>query len=65
VCWQHSTGAHAIVAGTYVLPVLAGKDVNESLVPDWLRISHVTHVARESTGVALLDPQIKLFSVIE
>jgi hypothetical protein len=65
MCGQHSAGAHAVEAGTYVLPALTCENIHDTLVPHWLRISHVTHVACESTGIALLDPQIKLFSVIE
>ena len=65
MCGQHSAGAHAVVAGTYVLPALASKYIKESLIPSGLGMAHVTHVSGESVGITLTMPEHELVSIIK
>ena len=62
---QHRTGAHPVVAGTYVLPALASKYIMESLIPSGLGMTHVTHVTSETVGVTLALPNFNLIEIVK
>jgi hypothetical protein len=62
---QHCSSAHAVVTGANILPSLAGKNINETLIPAGLNIAHVAHVSGESIGMTLPLPDMRLKHVIE
>ena len=62
---QHRAGTHPVVAGAYVQPALASKDINESLVPCRLSMTHVTHVTSKTVGVTLALPNVNLIEIVE
>ena len=62
---QHCSSAHAVVTGANILPSLAGKNINETLIPAGLNMAHVAHVSGESIGITLTLPGMRLKHVIE